>query len=76
MTRELYPWEARCGCPTCKRRPGQRCKTMRTRYPEGYRFRDGTPALGVDTTAHKSRYQLWCHIWGRTACRIDHGVRA
>lgn len=66
--RRLLPWEQRVGCPTCKQKPGQRCITTQTRYPPGYRFRDGTPALGRPTTAHKARYELWCYLWGRERC--------
>lgn len=68
--RDLLPWEARCGCPSCRVRPGERCKTLSTRYPDGYRFRDGTPALGRPTTAHQGRYKLWCYLWGRQLCTV------
>ena len=66
--RPLYPWEARCGCPTCKVRPGQRCITMDTRYPPWWRFRDGGNLIGSPTAAHKARYELWCYLWGRDLC--------
>jgi hypothetical protein len=73
MTRELrplLPWEARCGCPTCKAKPGQRCITLATRYPPGYRFRDGTTKPGTPTVAHKARYALWCFLWCRDRCDL------
>jgi hypothetical protein len=68
VLRLLYPWELRCGCPKCRVKPGERCVTTSTRYPLGYRFRDGTPALGRPTVAHKARYQLWCYLWCREKC--------
>jgi hypothetical protein len=68
QTRDLLPWEARCGCPKCRVRPGERCITLRTTYPPGYRFRDGTTLPGSPTTAHKARYRLWCWLWGKTVC--------
>lgn len=61
--RDLYPWERHCGCPTCHVRPRERCRTLRTRYPDGYVFGNGVPALGVPTTAHKARYRLYAHLW-------------
>ena len=67
QTRDLLPWEARCGCPTCKAKPGQRCITLDIRYPigsAGYRLMLGSP-----TTAHKARYQLWCWLWCWLWCR-------
>lgn len=66
--RDLYPWEARVGCPTCKAKPGDRCITMDTRYPLGSRVYH--LMLGSPTTAHKARYQLWCYLWGRSTCTI------
>lgn len=76
QTRDLLPWEARCGCPTCKVKPRERCITMDSRYPPNatvagkrvHLFGDGTYAPGAPTTAHKARYQLWCWLWCRTAC--------
>lgn len=56
------------GCPTCRVRPRQRCRTMRTRYPHGYVFGDGVAALGRPTAAHRARYELWCYLWGRAVC--------
>lgn len=68
--RDLYPWEARVGCPLCKAKPGERCVTVDTRYPPDWRFRDRDTMIGSPTTAHKGRYQLWCYLWGRNACTI------
>jgi hypothetical protein len=67
-SRPPLPWEARTGCPTCRAKPGRRCVTVATRYPAGYRFRDGSGPLGAPTQPHKARYELWCLIWGRTTC--------
>jgi hypothetical protein len=64
------PWEARVGCPACRVKPRTRCRTLRSRYPLGYVFRDGTPAVGRDTLAHKARYELWCLLWGRSLCQV------
>lgn len=57
------PWEIHCGCPTCRARPRQQCHTISTRYPDGYRFRDGTTALGRPTSPHKARVRLWFYLW-------------
>lgn len=68
-TRELYPWEARCGCPKCKARPGARCVTTRPLHMGPWGPRD-LRYVGTPTTAHKARYQLWCYLWGRNMCTV------
>jgi hypothetical protein len=67
QTRDLLPWEARCGCPKCKVKPGQRCITTRPLHMgpwSGRQLRN----VGTPTSAHKARYQLWCYLWGRNTC--------
>jgi len=66
QTRDLLPWEARCGCPTCRVKPGQLCITLATRYPA--RAKAYPKMIGRPTHHHKARYQLWCYLWGRTSC--------
>jgi hypothetical protein len=71
-TRDLYPWEARCGCPKCKAKPGHRCITTRPLRMPPWSERE-LSHVGRPTTAHKARYQLWCWLWGRDACNIHTG---
>jgi hypothetical protein len=65
--RELYPWEARCGCPKCKVKPGRRCVTTRPVHMPPWTAQD-LRYIGSPTTAHKARYQLWCYLWCRDRC--------
>lgn len=67
QTRDLLPWEARCGCPRCKVKPGQRCITTRPQHMPPWSERE-LRNVGSPTTAHKARYRLWCYLWCRTAC--------
>lgn len=62
--RDLYPWEARTGCSTCKAKPGARCVTTRPLHMPPWRPSE-LAYVGTPTTAHKARYQLWCYLWGR-----------
>jgi hypothetical protein len=65
--RQVYPWEARCGCPTCKVRPGQRCVTTRPQHMPPWSPNE-LRNVGTPTTAHRARYRLWCWLWGRDVC--------
>lgn len=62
-SRDLYPWERHCGCPTCKVKPGELCKTLATRYPA--RSMAYPDMLNRPTHHHKARYDLWACLWGR-----------
>lgn len=65
--RDLYPWEARTGCPSRKAKPGERCKTLRPLHIGPWTARE-LRMVGSPTTAHRSRYRLWCYLWGRDTC--------
>lgn len=65
--RDLYPWEARTGCPSCKAKPGERCKTLRPLHIGPWTARE-LRMVGTPTTAHRSRYRLWCYLWSRDTC--------
>ena len=66
QTRTLLPWEARCGCPKCRVKPGQRCVTTRPLHMKP--SADELARVGTPTTAHRARYELWCWLWCRSAC--------
>lgn len=56
--RKLQPWEATTKCPRCGAGPGQRCRTVTTRYgPESKPVRDGR-LPGTPTVAHLGRVEL------------------
>lgn len=65
--RQLLPWEARCGCPTCKVKPRERCVTTRPQHIPPWSEQE-LRYVGTPTTAHKARYQLWCYLFGRNLC--------
>ena len=67
VARQLLPWEARVGCPTCRVRPGQRCVTTRPLHIGPWTPRE-LRCVGTPTTAHQARYRLWCYLWGRDHC--------
>jgi hypothetical protein len=69
LSRDLFPWEARCGCPKCKVGPGQRCVTTRPLHMPPWTERE-LRYVGTPTAAHKVRYQLWCAVWGRRICTV------
>lgn len=68
QTRDLLPWEARCGCPKCQVKPGQRCVTTRPLHMGPPWTEQELRYVGTPTTAHAARYKLWCYLWCRTAC--------
>lgn len=67
--RGLLPWEMRCGCPTCKARPRERCVTTRPQHMPPWSPRE-LAYVGTPTTAHKARYLLWCYLWCRQTCEV------
>lgn len=67
--RDLLPWEARTGCPTCKAKPGKRCVTTRPLHMPPWTARE-LRQVGTPTSAHKARYRLWCMLWGRDLCTV------
>jgi hypothetical protein len=67
--RDLFPWEARTGCPKCKVKPGQRCITTRPLHMGPWTERE-LRYVGTQTSAHKARYQLWCGLWGQRVCTV------
>lgn len=64
-SRQLLPWEQHCGCATCKAKPGQRCRTLATRYPAtSFAY---PRMVNRETAPHKARIDLWTYLWGRTS---------
>jgi hypothetical protein len=50
--------ERHVGCPTCKAKPREQCRTVGTTHP-GYP--PGGP--GYKTAPHAARWRLYAHLW-------------